>query len=180
MWVRNLSPWSVDCCSKDKSPYRNASLGFHFYLGIWKEIQKGGKAPREGFESLPADEEKISRMSFRHFRIVLQLLLCIFASAGHYAFCRMNLQRGWRSTRRPRSKFPETQMFTLCCTQMCFFCFIPYLPNSWPYFSRPQDYYSNGGGKEEAAKKRSWHKRKGDEVLQISMDDLPFFSRLST
>ena len=114
-------------------------------------------------------------MSFRHFRNCVAVAAVYFASAGHYAFCRMNLQRGWRSTRRPRSKFPETQMFTLCCTQICFFCFIPYLPNSWPDFSRPQDYYSNGGGKEEAAKKRSWHKRKGDEVLQISMDDLPFF-----
>ena len=174
MWVRNLSPWSVDCCSKDKSPYRNASLGFHFYLGIWKETQKGR------FESLPADEEKISRMSFPSFSNCVAVAAVYFASAGHYAFCRMNLQRGWRSTRRPRSKFPETQMFTLCCTQIMFFCFIPYLPNSWPDFSRPQDYYSNGGGKEEAAKKRSWHKRKGDEVLQISMDDLPFFSRLST
>jgi len=46
-------------------------------LGIWKESQTGRKATREGFESLPADEEKVSRMSFRHFQIVLQLPLCI-------------------------------------------------------------------------------------------------------
>lgn len=125
MWVRNLSPWSVDCCSKDKSPYRNASLGFHFYLGIWKESQTGRKATREGFESLPAYEEMVSRMSFRHFQIVLQLPLCILQvvdimlSAGW--ICKEDEEVPGDRDRNFSACQNETQIFTLCCTQMYFF-----------------------------------------------------------